>query len=93
MNDCADPHFWLSFVDPEKPEGERFLGVAVVHAYDARGAVIVSHLEGCNPGGEVMIAGPFPGAVLPPGGDHVGRLLSRAEAEALDAEIERRATG
>ena len=26
--------YWLSFVDPEKPEGERFLGVSIVEISD-----------------------------------------------------------
>lgn len=54
--------WWLSFADPEKPQGTRFLGVAIVEIEDVEGqdlrdrAVTVvrkAHALGCNPGGEV----------------------------------------
>lgn len=45
--------WWLSFVDPELPEGSRFLGVAIVQAGDFAAAVARAHRLGINPGGEV----------------------------------------
>jgi hypothetical protein len=40
-------------VDPEKPNGARFLGVAIVEGYDVASAAIRAHELGVNPGGEV----------------------------------------
>lgn len=45
--------WWLSFVDPEKPDGARFLGVAIVEGYGVASAAIRAHELGLNPGGEV----------------------------------------
>jgi hypothetical protein len=32
--------WWLSFVDPDKPDGQRFLGVTIVQGYGAASASI-----------------------------------------------------
>jgi len=49
--------FWLSFVDTDRPEGEQFLGAAIipdcVNAVDAIGQ---TYQHGCNPGGAVAFA-------------------------------------
>jgi hypothetical protein len=45
--------WWLSFVDPDRPKGERFLGVCVVEAPDLRSAIRAAWKAKCNPGGEV----------------------------------------
>lgn len=45
--------WWLSFVDPEKPYGQRFLGVAIVQGYGVASAANRAHELGVNPGGEV----------------------------------------
>lgn len=47
--------YWMSFVDASKPEGERFLGVALVDAESIEDALTRSKETGCNPGGEVQI--------------------------------------
>ncbi len=47
--------FWLSFADPTKPRGQQHLGVAIVEASSAGGALTKAWEMGCNPGGEVMI--------------------------------------
>jgi len=50
------PLWWLSFADPDKPEGQRFIGVAVVPCDTdtiSRAADTAWKL-GCNPGGEVL---------------------------------------
>ena len=85
--------WWLSFCDPERPEGKQFLGVAIVTAevedvFDALTyagereiglAIRRTHDLGINPGGEVS------GILIPP--EHVpderyrDRLLDRAELE------------
>lgn len=44
--------WWLSFCDPDKPEGTRFLGVSIVEAMDFLNAVRIARAHGCNPGGE-----------------------------------------
>lgn len=44
---------WLSFCDPTKPEGEQFLGAAIVRAENLGDALTKSWKKGCNPGGEV----------------------------------------
>jgi hypothetical protein len=44
---------WLSFVDPEKPQGERSLGVIITEASDVVDAAGKLHDLGINPGGEV----------------------------------------
>jgi hypothetical protein len=46
--------WWLSFVDPDKPVSERFLGACCVKATDADDAVKEAWALGCNPGGEVV---------------------------------------
>jgi hypothetical protein len=45
--------WWLSFVDPHRPEGTRFLGVALVEAETMADALRRAWRSGCNPGGEV----------------------------------------
>jgi hypothetical protein len=73
--------FWLSFVDPTRPKGDRFLGVAIVRAFDATDAVSTAWALGCNPGGEVLINGPMPeGMYLP---EDMCRLLNADDARRL----------
>ncbi len=43
---------WLSFADPDLPEGRQFLGVCVVEAESFQEAVIAASLREINPGGE-----------------------------------------
>lgn len=47
-------YYWLSFCDPDKPEGTQFLGASIIEAADFVTAITKSHLLGCNPGGEVV---------------------------------------
>lgn len=46
--------WWLSFADGNLPEGEQFLGVAIVPGGGIMEAVLNAKFLGCNPGGEVM---------------------------------------
>lgn len=75
--------YWLSFCDPNKPAGSQFLGVSVVPALDFAEAVTVANAMRCNPGGEVLGAA-IPDELMVPG-RFVGRLMSKAEAQELDA--------
>lgn len=48
---------WLSFCDPDKPEGTQFIGACIVECSapdDIAGAVRSAWAHGCNPGGEAM---------------------------------------
>ncbi len=74
--------WWLSFCDPDRPEGNQFLGIAIVLADDFLSACFLARLTGCNPGGEVMGA-PLPDS-LELDRTNMHRLLSRAEAEEID---------
>ena len=76
-----DPLWWLSFADPDLPEGSQFLGVVILQAPTFPAAVTRSHVTGVNPGGEVAPMGPIPPGYIAP--EWRGRLLTRAEAEAI----------
>lgn len=82
-----DPIVWLSFADGDRPEGERFLGVAIVRARQATEAARLAHELGINPGGEVAARGPFSEKLLPPG-NWTDRLLGKAEATELAASLD-----
>ena len=73
--------WWLSFADPDLPEGHRFLGVAVVEAQDGEAAVARTHLMRINPGGEVLVAGPIPLGCVPVG--WWDRFLTRDGGESM----------
>jgi hypothetical protein len=45
--------WWLSFCDPDKPEGTQFIGACIVEADDIIAATMLAHCLGINPGGEV----------------------------------------
>ncbi len=74
--------WWLSFVDPELPQGERFLGVVILEATGYVEAIEVAHILGINPGGAVQ------GSELPPdyapAAEWRNRLLSAIEIEELE---------
>jgi len=71
--------WWLSFVDTERPEGQRFLGVVVLEATGFMDAVGQAWAHGLNPGGEVQGMEVVEGNGLPPEAFR-NRLLSEAEA-------------
>lgn len=75
--------WWLSFADPHRPKGEQFLGVSIIEAPGFGAATLTAHILGCNPGGEVQgleIHERFHHVLTP---DYIGRLLTRAEIDAL----------
>lgn len=45
--------YYLSFVDPDRSEGNRFLGVCWVKAGGPTTAIQSAHVHGINPGGQV----------------------------------------
>ncbi len=83
------PFVWLSFLDPHKPSGQRFLGVAIVEVPAsetpeemAEAAIQKAWSLGINPGGEVIASGVEP----PPEAEALrafygltNRLLSEAD--------------
>ncbi len=46
--------WWLSFCNPDAPEGAKFLGVLIVDAETMSTAVDETHRHGINPGGVVL---------------------------------------
>ncbi len=82
------PWQWMSFADPDLPEGTQFLGCAIVEAEDVVQAATVAHLLGINPGGEVLCAEIPPHLV--PASEWRNVLLSKAKAEELAAWMDAR---
>jgi hypothetical protein len=80
---------WLSFCDPKKPEGSRFLGVLVVRERGFTSALQFTHRVGLNPGGEVqgyeLPSDPRFESIL---SGSFNRLLSRPEALRLNGLLE-----
>lgn len=80
--------WWLSFADPGKPDGEKFLGGCLVKAPSTMPdmAVREASLRNCNPGGEALIAEVthivFPEKVFERYGN---RLLSWDECREMEA--------
>lgn len=62
-------HYWLSFTDDTRPEGDQLLGVAIVEADDQEDAVATAWEHGCNPGGQVLILDLTAGGELDPVAD------------------------
>jgi hypothetical protein len=79
--------WWLSFADGRLPAGSQFLGVAIVKAPGLSWATRRTHELGINPGGEV-VALQFPDWASPPDG-FTDRLLTRAEAESMEAHFDK----
>ncbi len=47
--------FWMSFCDPNLPEGKQFLGVTILRASSLEDAILRSWELKANPGGEVQL--------------------------------------
>lgn len=75
--------WWLSFADGARPQGQQFLGVAIVPADDMIAAVRLTHRLGINPGGEVR-GGPL---CTIPAGLPTERLLDAAEAREWATQV------
>lgn len=80
--------FWLSFCDPDLPEGQRFLGVVIVRAKTFEDAVFISWKRKINPGGQIaFFQVPTDKCyAIKPG--EMNRLLSREEAYLIDARAQ-----
>jgi len=74
--------YWLSFVDPEKPKGTRFLGVVILQAKGILDATTTAHRLSINPGGEVLSS---PLQFAPPERFRY-RLLSREDLTQLNTQ-------
>lgn len=72
--------WWLSFVDPSKPEGFSFLGVAIVEGHGVGSAALRAHELGVNPGGEVRASRIAEADI--PAQQYRNRLLSKGEIDA-----------
>lgn len=72
-------YLWLSFADPDKPAGSRFLGVVITRALGLVHAVRHLYDIGVNPGGQVLSSE----IVSPPPNFHEieDRLLSKDDLE------------
>lgn len=84
--------YFLSFVDPDRPAGQQFLGGCLVKAPYGMPALAVREAwtRQCNPGGECALTEfqsgvPFPDAVFERYGN---RLLDRAECEEMDGVLQ-----
>lgn len=87
MSTDAIQWWWLSFCDPGRPQGNRFLGCAIVASTDMTHAIITAHRLGINPGGEVVGA-PVPDDVMVyVQGSRRNVLLTKAQTIALDTHI------
>ena len=82
FGDVPQRWWWLSFADPELPEGSQFLGVAIVKATELVTATLVAHMHGCNPGGQVL-GQTIPNHLPEPPPGMTYRLLTKAEAESI----------
>lgn len=86
--DAPRTTFWLSFCDGDRPEGDQFLGAAIIpDCVNLVDAMQQAYAHGCNPGGEIA------GYELPPQAfeEDVGlrdapryTLMSKAELLARD---------
>lgn len=87
MRECLSPPdawWYVSFADPERPEGQQFLGGAYVRGSTAELALARAWSLGINPGGQPAMAGPFPAAAMDANGvpeTDRERLLTRSEVE------------
>ncbi len=79
-------YYWLSFTDPERPEGQRFLGGCIVEAENFLAATTRAWKLGISPGVEgsevagIAIAPEYEANI---GRFGVDRLISKAELNAL----------
>jgi len=74
--------WWLSFMDPKKPAGSRFLGVIVIEAASFDMAIRTTHAMWINPGGEVRSH--YLGSIKPTWPEEAfSRLLSADKLEEL----------
>ncbi len=79
--------WWLSFCDGSLPKGSQFLGACIVPGCCLVDAIATAHLNGCNPGGEVL-GHSIPGELAPRvKAEHIGVLMNREQAESFDRAL------
>jgi hypothetical protein len=76
--------YYLSFVDTDRPEGDRWLGGCFVEADHSMGAAAAAWQKRCNPGGEVQMWGPMQ---APPEARLQNRLLNRDEVHSAEVKL------
>jgi hypothetical protein len=78
--------WWMSFCDPDRPEGDRFIGALVIRADNAHEMIDRSWALDLNPGGEIAffeIPKQYEPRIPP---DWIEtRLLTKTECETFDA--------
>lgn len=74
MSKNTERCLWLSFCDPNKPDDQQFLGVAIVWACDIIEAAKRARLLGINPGGEVLAIEIDPNDIAP---EHFNKFLTK----------------
>lgn len=79
------PLYWLSFVDGDRPRGERFLGVAIVEALNEFVVIPAAWAAGVNPGGEVQFV-QIPNEMDIPI-QYINRLMDKDEIAAFNLLI------
>lgn len=92
MPDAAQPWWWLSFVDPDRPEGDRFVGACIVQGDDdliggrlaGTDPVSSAWRLGINPGGEVQLVRVPDGKVDAVPIEYREVLLTREQVAELD---------
>jgi hypothetical protein len=77
--------WWLSFCDSFKPEGQQFLGVAIVEGKTLRAAIETAEALGIHPGGRVASVAC---TLFVPAAAWRNRLLSREEVIAAGNSME-----
>jgi hypothetical protein len=82
----ADPLWWLSFADPDLPEGSQFLGVLIIQGPSLEAVITRSHVLELNPGGQIAAQGPIPAKYIAT--EWRDRLLSKEEAESVPEPAE-----
>lgn len=75
--------WWMSFVDNDRPEGDKFVGACIVQAHGVVTAAMQAHDKKCNPGGAVQ-AVPFPEHVDLSDSGWINRVLTREQCAQFD---------
>lgn len=77
--------WWLSFVDDNRPVGDRFVGGCWVQGYTLRAVIYESHVNGLNPGGEVQASQCPDGFEVPD--KWANRLLDRDDIKRMNRDL------
>ncbi len=72
---------YMSFVDEERPVGQRFVGAIFTIAHGITDAIQKTHRLGINPGGQVLFTEAPKDFVLDQ--KYLDRLLTREEVESM----------